>query len=62
MKWSAIVVNSEGEFSHSFSFVGSHDKRLAFEDAQGQTSLLVIAIIPGDHPVYHPSLEYRDIR
>ena len=57
MMWTTIVVNSEGEFSHSFSFVGSHDKRLAFEDAQGQTSLLVIAIIPGDHPVYHPSLD-----
>ena len=57
MKWTTIVVNSEGEFSHSFSFVGSHDKRLAFEDAQGQTPLLVIAIIPGDHPVYAPSLD-----
>jgi len=57
MKWSVIVVNSEGEFNHSFSFVGSHDKRLAFEDAQGQTPLLVIAIIPGDHPVYNPVLD-----
>ncbi len=61
MMWTTIVVNSEGEFSHSFSFVGSHDKRLAFEDAQGQTPLLVIAIVPGDHPVYHPSLDDRDI-
>ena len=57
MKYTAIVVNSEGEFSHSFSFVGSHDKRLAFEDAQGQTPLLVIAIIPGDHPVYNTVLD-----
>ena len=56
MKWTAITINKRGEFSHSFSFVGSHDKRLAFEDAQGQTSLLVIAIIPGDHPVYNPVL------
>jgi|TARA_R110000824_G_scaffold323961_1_gene510869 hypothetical protein len=54
MKYTAIVVNSEGGFDRSFSFVGSHDKRLAFEDAQNQTTLLVIAIIPGDHPVYNP--------
>ena len=54
MKWTAIVVNTEGEFSHCFSFVGSHDKRLAFEDAQGQTFFAVVAIIPGDHPVYNP--------
>ena len=57
MKWTAIVVNSEGEYSHCFSFVGSHDKRLAFEDAQEQTALEVIAIIPGDHPVYSPILD-----
>jgi len=57
MKYTAIVVNIEGEFDHSFSFVGSHDKRLAFEDAQGMTPLLVIAIVPGDHPVYAPSLD-----
>jgi hypothetical protein len=57
MKWTVIVVNNEGGLDHSFSFVGSHDKRLAFEDAQGQTPLLVIAIIPGDHPVYNPVLD-----
>ena len=57
MKYTAIVVNIEGEFDHSFSFVGSHDKRLAFEDAQGLTPLLVIAIVPGDHPVYNPVLD-----
>ena len=57
MKWTTIVVNRRGEFSHSFSFIGSHDKRLAFEDAQGQTPLLVIAIIPGDHTVYNPSMD-----
>ena len=57
MKYTAIVVNSEGGFDHSFSFVGSHDKRAAFEDAQGLTPLLVIAIVPGDHPVYAPSLD-----
>ena len=57
MKWSVIVVNSEGEFSHSFSFVGSHDKRIAFKHAQEQTALEVIAIVAGDHPVYAPSLD-----
>jgi hypothetical protein len=60
MKYTAIVVNIEGEFDHSFSFVGSHDKRLAFEDAQDlffQSDLLVIAIVPGHHPVYAPSLD-----
>tara|TARA_R110000824_G_scaffold28031_1_gene94546 strand:+ start:133 stop:306 length:174 start_codon:yes stop_codon:yes gene_type:complete len=55
--WSAITVNKRGEFSHSFSFVSSHDKRLAFKYAQEQTALEVIAIIPGDHPVYAPSLD-----
>jgi hypothetical protein len=54
MKWTAITVNKRGEFSHSFSFVDSHDKRLAFKHAQEQTALEVIAIIPGDHPVYNP--------
>jgi len=57
MKYTAIVVNTEGEFSHCFSFVDSHDKRLAFEYAQEQTALEVIAIIPGDHPVYSPVLD-----
>ena len=57
MKWTAIVVNSEGGFDHSFSFVGSHDKRLAFKHAQEQTALEVIAIVAGDHPVYAPSLD-----
>ena len=57
MKWTAIVVNDEGDFSHSFSFVGSHSKSVAFEHAQGQTPHLVVAIVPGDHPVYHPSMD-----
>ena len=57
MKWTAIVVNSEGGFDHSFSFVSSHAKRAAFEYAQGLTPLLVIVIVPGDHPVYAPSLD-----
>ena len=55
MKWTAIVVNSEGKFDHSFSFVSSHDKRLAFKQAQGEmASLQVIAIVAGEHPVYAP--------
>ena len=60
MKYTAIVVNIEGEFDHFFSFVGSHDKKLAFEDAQDlffQSDLLVIAIVPGEHPVYNPVLD-----
>lgn len=57
MKWSAICVNPDGNFSHSFSFVGPHDKREAFKYAQNQTSFEVIAIIPGEHPVYHPDVE-----
>ena len=57
MKYTAIVVNTEGGFSHCFSFVDSHDKRLAFKHAQEQTALEVIAIIPGDHPVYSPVLD-----
>ena len=57
MKWTAITVNKRGEYSHSFSFVSSHAKRAAFEYAQGQTALEVIAIVPGDHPVYNPVLD-----
>ena len=57
MMWTAIVVNKRGKFSHSFSFVSSHAKRAAFEYAQEQTALEVIAIIPGDHPVYSPVLD-----
>jgi len=57
MMWTAITVNKRGEFSHSFSLVGSHDKRLAFKHAQEQTALEVIAIVAGDHPVYAPSLD-----
>lgn len=57
MMWTAIVVNSEGGFDHSFSFVSSHAKRDAFEYAQEQTALEVIAIVAGDHPVYAPSLD-----
>jgi len=61
MIWSAIVVSmKDGNFSHSFSFTGSHDKSVAFAEArshlQGQW-LEVIAIVPGDHPVYAPSLD-----
>ena len=56
MIWTAICVTF-GEVIFTFPFTASHDKRLAFEDAQGQTPLLVIAIIPGDHPVYNPVLD-----
>jgi len=56
MSWTAIVVNEEGGFSHSFSFIGSHDNRVAFEDAQSQTPLMVVAIVAGDHPVYNPDI------
>ena len=60
MKWTAIVVNNEGYFRHSFSFVGPHDKREAFKLAEEQARLQprwVIAIVAGDHPVYNPSMD-----
>ena len=57
MKWTVITVNNRGEFSHSFSFVGSHDNRMAFKQAQEQTALEVIVIVAGDHPVYSPVLD-----
>ena len=57
MMWTAICVNLDGEVSFTFSFTGSHDKRLAFEHAQQQNSFEVIAIVAGDHPVYAPSLD-----
>ncbi len=57
MKWTAICVNPNGEFSFVFYFVASHSKRDAFKHAQNQTSFEVIAIVPGEHPVYAPSLD-----
>ena len=32
-------------------------RRAAFRYAQNQTSFEVIAIVPGEHPVYSPSLD-----
>ena len=58
MKWTAICVNLERcgggdcEIWSTFSFVASHSKEEAFAFAQEQTVYEVIAIIPGDHPVY----------
>ena len=57
MKWTAITINNRGEFSHSFSIVGSHDKRAAFKHAPEQKALEVIVIVAGDHPVYSPVLD-----
>jgi hypothetical protein len=56
MSWTAIVLNEEGSFSHSFSFIGSHNKETAFEFAQSLTPLLVLAIVAGEHPVYSPDI------
>ena len=57
MKWTAICINLDGEVSFTFSFTSSHSKKAAFVHAQSQTSFEVIAVIPGDHPVYAPSLD-----
>ena len=57
MIWTAICVNLDCEVSHTFTFTGSHDKGVAFDYVQDQTSFEVIAIVPGDHPVYAPSLD-----
>ena len=67
MRWTVIVVSCKnGQFSHSFTFTGSHDQKVAFEQAK---ELLekplyhnrdffydVLAIVAGDHPVYNPSM------
>ena len=57
MIWTAICVNLDGEVSFTFSYVGSHSKKAAFAFAQEQTSFEVIAIVPGEHPIYAPSLD-----
>lgn len=65
MKWTAICVNlgrcggvsSPADSCLAFSFVASHSKEEAFAFAQEQTSFEVIAIVPGEHPVYAPSLD-----
>jgi len=63
MCWTAIVIFLGddpcvcGSFSHSFVFTGSHDRAVAFEEANAKITehwLALIAIVPGDHPVYHP--------
>lgn len=68
MKWTVIVAKGSC-FSHSFTFIGSHSKSVAFEQAEQKLSaidewhddrywlLQIIAIVPGDHPVYHPSMD-----
>ena len=56
MTWTAICVTFD-EVIFAFPFTASHDKRLAFDHAQEKTSFEVIAIIPGDHPVYAPALD-----
>ena len=53
MTWTAICINLDGEVSFTFSFTSSHSKKAAFDHAQEQTSFEVIAIVPGEHPVYH---------
>ena len=58
MMWTAICVTLDGEAIFTFPFTASHDKRLAFDHAQEQTSFEVIAIVPGDHPVYAPALDW----
>ena len=69
MKWTIIVINHRrgGNFSHSFTFTGSHDQKVAFEQAKdllekphGDNKDFfydVIAIVAGDHPVYNPSMD-----
>ena len=57
MTWTAICVNLDGEVSFTFSFTSFHSTRAAFVHAQNQTSFEVIAVIPGEHPVYAPSLD-----
>lgn len=62
MIWTAICVILDGEAAgdvFTFSFTASHDKGVAFGYAQDQTTRHseVIAIIPGDHPAYAPSLD-----
>ena len=54
MTWTAICVTFD-EVIFAFPFTASHDKRLAFDHAQEQTSFEVIAIVAGDHPVYAPA-------
>jgi hypothetical protein len=63
MIWTAIVI-CEDYFSWAFSFCGPFDKRVAYEQAAKRVKeetedneperFQVIALIPGDHPVYHP--------
>ncbi len=57
MTWTAICVSLDSEAIFAFPFIASHDKGAAFEYAQGQTFFEVLAIVPGDHPVYYSALD-----
>ena len=62
MRWTVIVVcGKTGRFSHSFTFIGSHDSSMALEEARDQLRdvwLGVFAIVKGDHPAFGPEYHW----
>ena len=53
MTWTAILYN--GDVYIKQIFYAPHDNHKAIKEAQtkfGQSAINVVAVIPGDHPVY----------
>jgi len=65
MTWTAIVADIRTkELKHSFVFHGPNDRKKARATADGHKSVLVlsgwlcvVALVPGEHPVYFSHLE-----
>ena len=50
MSWTIVFQELNGDVSHIIGS-GSHDKKTAWEQAQGTFNKRVIAMIPGNHQV-----------
>jgi hypothetical protein len=53
MTWTAILYNGDTHFKQVFH--GPHDSHKAIKEAQtkfGQSAINVVAVIPGENPVY----------
>jgi hypothetical protein len=57
MTWTVIVRDLRtGMYSHTFTFIGSHDSTSALGEAKQRLrgGFDVFAVVKGDHPVFSP--------
>lgn len=50
MSWTIVFQELNGDVSHALAS-GSHDKKIAWEQAQSTFNKRVLAMIPGNHQV-----------